>query len=254
MTDRSRGARRIEVSACPTGCWLVSGDGWNTGWTATAGGRSLGAPVVVDGGFNGWWLPPADGAVIVELAWAPQRRIWIGLGLSAITVLGGLVVLARGRRRTEDVAPLDPPSFAGWRRRDTGGSWRVVVTAGIGAALLVRPTWGVLAAALCLPGALLARRRVTAWVATGVLAGVGAFYVLQQRADRNLPGFGWVVNVESAHRPTLLALVVLAAVALGDEDLAAAPDERIRSPRSWLSNRAPVSRWSSRATTRKPPS
>ncbi len=251
---RTRGARRIDAPACPAGCWLVSGDGWNPGWSATADGRSLGEPVVVDGGFNGWWLPASPTPSVVELRWAPQRRIWVGLGISIATVLGGLLVLLIGNRRAEHTEPLAAPEwFHGWLRRGRC-DWGPVVVAGVLGMVLIRPMWGLLAAGVCLPGALLARRRLTAMFGGAVLAGVGAFDVLQQRAERAPPGFGWVVNVESAHRPTLLALVVLAAAALSDEDLAAGREQRIRSGRSWLPSRVPVSQWSSRASTRKPPS
>ena len=48
------------------------------------------------------------------------------------------------------------------------------------------------------------------------IAAVSLLYLKRQNSLHGLPGFGWVVNVEDAHRPTLFALVLIAAGLLVD--------------------------------------
>ena len=49
-----RTSRDVTVDGCPDGCWLVLGEGFHDAWSASADGRDLGPPQLVDGGFNGW--------------------------------------------------------------------------------------------------------------------------------------------------------------------------------------------------------
>ena len=60
---------------CPTGCWVVLGEGLNDGWVAEIHGddsEDLGPGRLVDGGFNGWYLSPSgvptDGDVQLDAA------------------------------------------------------------------------------------------------------------------------------------------------------------------------------------------
>jgi hypothetical protein len=93
--------------------WLVLGQSWSTGWTATANGQPLGTPVPVNGYGNAWYVDPAvvgTGPIDLRLAWAPQRIVWIAIGLS---VLGGalcLVLMVRRprRRREPEALPAEP--------------------------------------------------------------------------------------------------------------------------------------------------
>ncbi|MEO6156618.1 MAG: hypothetical protein ABIQ39_03200, partial [Ilumatobacteraceae bacterium] len=85
--QRTRTTRTATVAACPGGCWLIFGEGYNSGWTATAAGRSLGAPRQIAGGFNGWWLAPSSTATTVAIAWKAQGGLNLALTASAIGVL-----------------------------------------------------------------------------------------------------------------------------------------------------------------------
>ncbi len=90
---------------------FVLGQSINAGWTATADGHSLGAPVLVDAFANGWRVDPAklggaihDGTLTVDLVWAPQRSVDVALIISTLAVLLCLVLVfvpvRRRRRRT----------------------------------------------------------------------------------------------------------------------------------------------------------
>ena len=86
VVHRTRTTRTATVSNCPAGCWLILGEGFNTGWEAHAGSTNLGAPRQISGGFNGWLLPPSASPVTVTMKWAPQRTMWIGMALAALAV------------------------------------------------------------------------------------------------------------------------------------------------------------------------
>lgn len=95
--ERTRTSRVATVPACPSGCWLIMGEGWNLGWTATADGHDLGVPLPTAGGFNGWWLPPSGSPTIVTMQWQHQSPVTLALGVSAVSILL-CVALAIGRR------------------------------------------------------------------------------------------------------------------------------------------------------------
>ena len=86
---------------------LVLGQSISNGWQATIGGHNLGAPALIDGFANGWRVDPAalngslhNGALSVSLQWTPQQRVNIALILSALSILGCIVlILATTRRR-----------------------------------------------------------------------------------------------------------------------------------------------------------
>jgi hypothetical protein len=106
---------------------LVLGESYAKGWRARCDGRSLGAPVPVDGYANGWDAP-AD-CRSVEFSFAPDATVragyWISIAAVALLLLG-LAGAALRRRRdgttraTEDEpAPLaidDAPQPWPWRR------------------------------------------------------------------------------------------------------------------------------------------
>jgi len=218
VIDTGRGSRTIEVGPCPDGCWLVTGDGWNTGWSATLDGRALAPPESLDGGFNGWHIAPSTTAQRVELTWTPQRRIWVGLGVSIVAVLGCLLIVAVSHRRRRAWVPAPAPVLAApWA--GAGRSVATVVLAAVLAGLVIAPGWGLATALLAAVVSLVfGRPRLLGVAAMAVVTVVAVFYVLHQRSGRYLPGFGWVVNIESTHRWTLLALVLLAAASWNDRE------------------------------------
>ena len=150
-------ARDVQVAACPDGCWVVLGEGLNEAWSATADGVSLGRPELIDGGFNGWWLPPTNDSTLVEFRWTAQRPVSIALAFSAIAaLLCALLALAAPRSR---VLPLPASTLArAWptpsRRRVLAAGTTLVVAA----TLLVSPAWGVVGLVPA-AAALLLRRR-----------------------------------------------------------------------------------------------
>ncbi|MGE0510377.1 MAG: alpha-(1-_3)-arabinofuranosyltransferase family protein [Acidimicrobiia bacterium] len=215
----SRTGRDITVGACPDGCWLVFGEGYNTGWSADLDGGSLGEPEQLAGGLNGWWLPPADTQRTVSLAWTPQRTVTVGLTLSALGVLLCAGIIVRTRRRRFVPRPADRPLLVARQhpvpRRD---ALVVGAIATVSSALVVDISAGVavLVAGAVLCG-LLRRPRLLGVLATATVAVAGAIIARRVVLYDQPPGFDWLQNVTDLHRPVLVAVVALAAAAFPRE-------------------------------------
>jgi arabinofuranan 3-O-arabinosyltransferase len=87
--------------------WLVLGEGYDRGWSATCNGRSLGAPTPIDGYANGWRIGP--GCTSVAFTFSPNRVATIGYAVSGAAALVCVLLLVIGGRRRRDVVP-DPPT------------------------------------------------------------------------------------------------------------------------------------------------
>jgi arabinofuranan 3-O-arabinosyltransferase len=217
VTSSSRTARTIEVSACPTGCWMVFGEGFNTGWTAKVDGRSLGQQEQVDGGFNGWWLEPSDQPRSVELTWGPQRTVDIALVLSAIAVLGSLAVLVFGRRvrmSAEAAVPrFDLPGVALARNQAIG----VAVATTLLVGLVVGVSWMPIATVLGLAVVWTRRQWLLGAAAVGSIAWVATMMIWRVHADHPFVDATWPLQFEDLHRLGLFAVVALLGGALARE-------------------------------------
>lgn len=75
--------------------WLVFAESWGPGWVATIDGVDLGEPTLVNGYAMAWPLP-ADATGDIEITWAPQRWVNIGLMLGAIAALIMIALAVRG--------------------------------------------------------------------------------------------------------------------------------------------------------------
>ena len=101
VSHEDRTTETLTVHGTGQPFWLVLGQSFSSGWRATAGGRSLGAPRLIDGYANGWYVPAlaAGHTLVVHLEWQPQRVVWIAIGLSAGAVLLCLLLAVVSRRR-----------------------------------------------------------------------------------------------------------------------------------------------------------
>ncbi len=220
-------ARDVEVEPCPTGCWIVFGEGYNTEWDATLDGDSLGPPSSVDGGFNGWLLPPSADPRAVAFRWTAQTPVTIGLFVSALAALLCLLIASIAVRPVCDRARsprLSRISGAPSSQRMRVSALVLVATS----ALLISPIWGVVS---LLPAAVVlaasTRRRAPGrlleltGVLCAVIVAVSVLWIV--RNDRPFPNAGWTLSVDQLNGVAVFAIVSIAVGAMFAQDAASEP-------------------------------
>jgi arabinofuranan 3-O-arabinosyltransferase len=220
LADSSRDSRTVEVSACPTGCWVVLGEGFNTGWPARTESGSLGEPVLVDGNANGWWLEPSTTPTTVTITWASQPFLNGALLASLLGVLAALALAVIDRRRdTDHELVADHPALRPW---STWGGGVVgpgtIVTATIASALLIGWKWGLVALVICVAVRFTHRPRLVAAIGFTLVVAAQLVVVAVVLRERPYPNAGWPVRFEWLHPWSLLGVVLLAAAALFARD------------------------------------
>lgn len=215
VTESGRRARTVEVPACPSGCWLVLGEGYNPAWAASTDAGDLGPPQLVDGNANGWWIEPSTVPTTVQIEWTAQRPLTLALGASFLAVLAMIVLVLVDRRRADDEptiparAMLDPvldPAGAPWPRRSALATIGVTT---IAAGLFIGWPWMAAALVASVVTMLLRRSQVLGWIGLGLILGVGAVVTVVVRRERPFPGAGWPVRFEWLHGWTLLGIVLI---------------------------------------------
>ena len=203
--------------------WLVLGQSFSSGWHAMAGGRSLGAPHLIDGYANGWYVPAlaAGQTLVVHFEWVPQRIVWIAIGTSAAAVLlcALLAVVSRRRGPRLDVAgpPPEPASWAALIGRVAPGGpvpWLSLLLAGgawgLAAAAVSRPATGIVAGAVAIFAGRWPFGRLAARAGALVaLAGLPVYAVAQQVAHHYWPSIDWPASLSSANDLAWLGLALL---------------------------------------------
>ncbi len=175
--------------------WLVLGESHNRGWQARLNGHDLGAPTLVDGYANAWYVQPDHaGPISLALEWAPQRYIWIALALSVAGILlCGAILFFTRRRRTARVplAPdgdLDavphPVRLAALTRRPLGPTLLATASVFAVTAVASRLSYAVLAAVAMLGLAVIPRL-------TPLLGLLAAALLMASRIDHR-PELAWL--------------------------------------------------------------
>ncbi|MEO6652939.1 MAG: alpha-(1-_3)-arabinofuranosyltransferase family protein [Ilumatobacteraceae bacterium] len=214
MTDTGRFDRTIEIDGCPNGCWLVFGTGFNTAWEAEGADGAMAAPVMLDGGFNGWWVAPADGTTIV-VRWTAQGRLTIALVLSILTALLAVALIAVDRPKI-DRPKIDRPKIVRtastpvWRGPGMLTTSRVIGQGLVWAALaglLISPVWMIWGAIGGLMAAVVRGARVAELTALASLLVVVALVVMRERDLAPVPDGGWPNVFEALHGLGVFAVV-----------------------------------------------
>jgi len=215
----------LTVPACATACWLIFGEGYNTGWTASVDGADLGEPTPIAGGSNGWLLPASATERHVTLRFAPQSTLDAALAVSAATVATCLVLAAfpllrrRGVRPTvaPDEHPL-PQLVEPWALSSPRSARRAAVVLVVASAAFISVWWGL--AALPVAAALV-RRRQPRLAAVTASVGFAAFGVLVAGVSivRHTPaGMAWVGQLEPIHRSGMFLVLLLTASVVADDE------------------------------------
>ena len=215
QVTRTRLDRVATVQPCPDGCWLVLGEGLNSGWTASVDGVPLGEPTQVSGGMNGWRLPPSTTPTEVRMHWGAQTPVTIGVLISAVAMLlcVGLALRVRRRARPELRVVSDPPRLDGSVLRPV--SLRAALLAAAAAALLTVSIAGPASAAgAVVPIALVVafrRPRLAAVAACLLFTGLVAVAVRRQRSLRFPADAAWPSRFDDLHRPGMVVVALLLA-------------------------------------------
>ena len=228
-TDVDRTGRlsyRYTVKDAKEPYWLVLGQSFSDGWSArTADGSSLGAPTLVNGFANGWYVDPAkNGAnITVDVSWTPQRTIWIALALSAFGVMLCLLMLAfspllgAGRPvRKSRVTPMTPEVLGPFSADGDPVTTRTALLGTLvvgGLSAVVMPWWAAAPVALVAFAALRTRHGQVLLRGCAVAALTLAFgYVVAKQLRNNYRvDFEWMNAFELSHVPTLAAVALLVA-------------------------------------------
>jgi arabinofuranan 3-O-arabinosyltransferase len=222
VTDNGKTDRTVRVDACPQGCWFVFGEGYSTGWTASLDGHSLGAPSQVDGGFNGWYLPPSETTRTIHLTFTGQRTLWIGLALTTLGLVLCIALIVLDRRRIAVDDPDRPVLASPWDRRPWAATtlWRspaLLATAAtlVVGVLVIDPLWGILCAAITAVGCFVVRRpRLVGWVAVLIALYIGAVMVRRVTSLHPFANAGWPGQFEDLHHLGLTVVVLLVGSAI----------------------------------------
>ncbi|HVF33551.1 MAG TPA: alpha-(1-_3)-arabinofuranosyltransferase family protein [Acidimicrobiales bacterium] len=219
VTGSTRTSFDLEVDGADEPFWLVVRQSHNPGWRATVDGRGdLGAPVLVDGFANGWYVDPQRAAQLsVSLTWTPQRGVTAALWASLAAGLVCVWLALRGRRWWSDTAPppvLTPPHrFGPGDRPAPRRAWLAAIACGVASGAVAAPVVGL--AVLVAAGGAVALGRRGRGVLTGgaILAyAAAASLVLAEHVigEAPRPDFTWPANFHTSHLLTWLSLLLLA--------------------------------------------
>jgi arabinofuranan 3-O-arabinosyltransferase len=241
LDSQNRTTWRVTVDGNGKPFWLVLGQSYSTGWTATLpGGHTLGPVRLVDGYASGWYVPAGrvQGSTVITISWTPQRVVWAAISVSAAALLVSTLLAVwperwafrrrrrnparrRDKTRRRDLAPRgSSPSPTSWRVLTARGGERpsAVATAGSGlawgliTAAVSRPAIGLVAAIAVAAGCWWSRGRLGIRVAAvGVLVAVAGYAVDQQWRHRYWPDINWPGNVSAANDLAWLALALVGA-------------------------------------------
>jgi arabinofuranan 3-O-arabinosyltransferase len=244
VTEDGRLRKTIEIEHCVDGCWLVLGNGYSTAWTATGPAGSLGEPLLVDGGFNGWRIAPSNQPVQVVVEWTQQRKLDIALVLSLLGVAAALVLLVFDARRGAWRAVPDPvpsPRLSdAMEQIPRRTALRIAVAWTVISALVIAPAWALAGIAGGIALVVLRRRRLVELTAWATVVAVGALVTIRERRNAPAPNGGWPEVFESWHRLGMFAIVTVLIASLFADDAQPEPDEIVMTKSDGDDDQQPV--------------
>ena len=222
VVSQTKTSRTVRIDPCPDGCWFVFGEGYSVGWEATMDGAGLGPQTQVDGGFNGWYLPPSNEARTIHLQFAGQRTLVIGLVLTGLGLLLCIALIVFDKRRT-DVEPADPPTAIRLWGPPTDSPYRwtspatsSTIVAAVAGTLVIAPLWGLICALITFSGCFILRRpRVTGYAAVAIGAYIGLVMIRRVTSLHPFANAGWPGEFEDLHRLGMSVIVLLVAGTIG---------------------------------------
>jgi arabinofuranan 3-O-arabinosyltransferase len=226
VADEGQDRVEVEVSGATPGepFWLVLGQSFNDGWTAGIDGQRLGDPELVDGFANGWQVVPDDESFVVDLRFAPQRRVDLAIAVSVLAAAACLLLTIR-RPRPAIIAPsamAEPYSkVLAFRYDGALPTMRTAVLTGVGVGLLgfvvAGPAVGLVVGGAAGLGARHETFRRWLLLASPLALGVAALYVLYIQVRHGpAPGFEWPIEMDRVHPFGWLAILLVVADVIVD--------------------------------------
>ncbi|HEY7812390.1 MAG TPA: discoidin domain-containing protein, partial [Nakamurella sp.] len=238
VEQQDRTSMDVRVTGDGGPFWLVLGQSFSSGWSASvAGGPSLGTPQLVDGYANGWYVPAGviTGPVTVHLSWTPQGIVTAAIIASAAGLVLCVLIAAwpdrwsffRRRRRRPHRRRGEGDVPAAWsprpalREPDLAGSgarlgsrriWLGAVGWAVLCGVVSRPVIGLVAgAAVIVAGRWRHGRLAVRGLTVAALIAVPGYVIVQQVRYRYWPTIDWPTDVSSANDLAWLALAFLGA-------------------------------------------
>ncbi|MEJ7725069.1 MAG: hypothetical protein WKF64_12245, partial [Ilumatobacteraceae bacterium] len=230
------------------GCWFVFGEGYNDAWSAkvvtptelevvdpgapTDRGttQNLGAPTPVDGGFNGWFIPPTDDEVEVTVEWTAQRSATFGLLLSGVFIAVALALTLLDRSRSARSVE-DHPELASVG--STEPAWHVAIGVMVGlvtAVMFIRPAWALPVAVVGAVAIVLRRVRLVGAAGLAVALWVGGSTAWTIWRERPFPSGLWLESIDGLHFLGLLAIVLVFTTSVLPDDARTGANGSEKSP------------------------
>jgi arabinofuranan 3-O-arabinosyltransferase len=211
VTESQLVRKTLQLQPCPSGCWLILGEGHSPGWKATVEGVNLGSSTIVDGGSNGWWIEPTTNTQRATLSFAPQKQLTIALIISAVFVLAAIsmaFLLRRARRDPTSPITNAPPFSYAWKHVGVVALNTVLMTA-----LLDAPTalWTSAVVALAL---WIRAQRLFLWLTTLVFISTMTASWYESLTTQAPLDFGWPASTQASHHTLLVCLALLGSLSL----------------------------------------
>jgi arabinofuranan 3-O-arabinosyltransferase len=221
IVDQGHDHVRARVSGATEGepFWLALGQSYNEGWNAEAAGEDLGAPRLVNGYANGWHVVAPGETFEIEMSFAPQQRVDLGI---IVSVIGGLGCLLLAIRRPRPVArfptamPEPYSSVLAFRYEGALPTRGKAVLTGIGLGLfgwlLAGPIIGLAIGVAAGIGARQETFRRWLLIVSPVALALASCYVLYlQFRHAPVPSLDWPVEVRRPHPLGWAAVLFLVA-------------------------------------------
>jgi SAM-dependent methyltransferase len=206
----------------------VLNQSFSKGWSASVDGRSLGAPILLDGGFTAWRLPATTSGSTVSITWTPQRVVDLALLASLVFFAAVLVCIFLGmrRRRTDRRADRladrrrESAPLLSWPWRTTARPSLVLsIVAVVVAVAIAGPKVGAIAVPILVVVWFFPRLRPVLAIAPAALLAAAAGYVVYEERKYLWPhNLQWPTHFDLANTLALaaLALLLVDAAAYGD--------------------------------------
>lgn len=221
---QSRSTRTSTINSCTDGCWIELNDGWNIGWKASLNDKTLEEPIASSGGRLMWHLPATQDGSRFATNWAPQLRMWIGIAITLLGLMGCITVLAMPRLRRR---PLRLNEVTNQSTRSLNTRLGAITAAAVIAALVISPFYALVAGVIA---AWAYRHRRIHTVGIALISLGMIFLIAQQIRTGAVPSFGWPSVFRRAHQPVFLGIVFLAVASwLGAPPKSDDPDDSTAS-------------------------